>query len=459
MTQESNHQTRTRTWTLLLIAILLSVTLAVEQTRAATPSPTGAVDQPIGTWTKVDNPGWSGDSHSWISATDGWSFSPQPPWGIEFYRWDGTEWKVAQTLDKNGLKYLLGTDIQMLSATDGWAVAMSPNDHYSTFFRWNGSNWESFQTITDTDIASLDMINPSEGWAVGYATCCGSNYYQWNGSAWQKEDYTELHWTTSDISMISATDGWSVGNGIARRNGDSWAKFDSSISGRFSGIDMLASNDGWIVGENGAILRWAGGSDWTAVASPTSNNLRDIEMVSSNDGWAVGEKGTILHWDGTQWSLVPSPTTTDLREIDMTSATDGWIPYYDRAASSPGLLHYTVIQPSLIINYNSGSPGSFFSVAGTGFPAESKATVKTNGTEIGSVATDASGALGFVLDTAQADVGAYYVTVEVNPSATVSFILDAEAPLRPQEGSETIIELPAGLDFTNLIHLPVILRH
>lgn len=446
-----------RLYTLFLVIVLLFVTLAVEQTRAATPSPAKHLDQLAGTWTKVEDPGWSGDSHSWVSATDGWSFSPQPPSGIEFYQWDGSKWALAHTLDKNGLSYLYGIDIQMLSANDGWAVAPSINEHYSTFFHWDGANWNSDQTITDTDISALDVFETNEGWAVGISTCCGANYYHWNGSTWQKQGYTELHWANSDISMVSTTDGWSVGNGIARRNGSSWEKADSPTAKSLNGIDMISSNDGWIVGNEGTILRWDGSGDWMIVPSPTSDNLWDIDMVSSANGWAVGDNGVILHWDGNSWSSIASPTTADLREIDMTSETDGWIPYYDDTTSSPGLLHYTVIPPSLTINYEDGSPGSFFTIEGIGFPAESNGIAKVNGTEVGNIDTDASGNIIFLLDTAQADAGAYTVTVEVNPSATIGFTLDEDAPLRAKEDSGTILEIPAGIGFSEFIHLPAIL--
>jgi Photosynthesis system II assembly factor YCF48 len=442
---------------LSLVGILLFVTLVVRHTGAATLSPVEHSAQLAGSWTKVEDPGWSGDSHSWISATDGWGFSPQPPSGIEFYRWDGSEWSLAQTLDKDGLSYLYGIDIQMLSANDGWAVAPSLNEHYSTFFHWDGADWNSDQTITDTDISAIDVFKSNEGWAVGISTCCGANYYHWNGSTWQKQGYTDLHWANSDISMVSASDGWSVGNGIARINGGSWEKADSPTAKSLNGIDMISSDDGWIVGNEGTILHWDGSGEWMDVPSPTTDNLWDIDMVSSDNGWAVGDSGVILHWDGNNWSSIASPTTADLREIDMTSAADGWIPYYDDSTSSPGLLHYAAVSPSLTINYENGSPGSFFTVEGQGFPAESSASIKTNGAEIGNIDTDESGDLVFLLDTAQADLGSYIVTVEVNPIATIGFTLSQDAPLREQEGSATILEIPAGVGFSNFVSLPVIL--
>ena len=48
--------------------------------------------------------------------------------------------------------------------------------------------------------------------------------------------------------------------------------------------------------------------------------------------------------------------------------------------------------------------------------------------------------------------------VTVNPSLSVEFTLDIDYPLRPQEGSGLIFEIPSGLSLTERIHLPYIQR-
>lgn len=440
------------------LLVLLVVGIVALKAGVAATEARALAEQLPGVWTVVGDPGWSGDTHAWVSASDGWSFTPQTPDAVEFYRWDGAKWEFAQALDKDGLEYLFGADIQLLSATDGWAVAPSVNQHYSTFFHWNGTSWNTAQTITDTDIVSIDMIDANQGWAVGGSTCCGANYYQWDGSSWQKNGYTELHWATSDISMVSASEGWSVGTGIARIDGGSWEKTDSPTENRLNGIEMLGADEGWIVGDGGVILRWQGTSAWSLVASPTDNDLNDIEMITSNDGWAVGDQGIILHWDGTAWSVATSPTTADLREIDMTSATEGWIPYYDSTTSSPGLLQYKLVSPSLSVNHATGSPGSFFTVSGSDFPPDGTAAVSVNAQELGTVSVESDGSLTFVFSTDNADEGLYSVTVSVNPSASTQFIIDASEPSRPQEGTGPVIEVPAGIALTEQLFAPVILR-
>jgi hypothetical protein len=114
--------------------------------------------------------------------------------------------------------------------------------------------------------------------------------------------------------------------------------------------------------------------------------------------------------------------------------------------------------PILRINFPTGKPGSFFKVTGSQFPANSTATISVNGHVLGTVPTDATGGFVFSLDTASADVGNYSVTVSVNPSASSSFTLRADAPLRAAEGNATTLSVPAGIALSNSLYLPVATR-
>jgi hypothetical protein len=70
---------------------------------------------------------------------------------------------------------------------------------------------------------------------------------------------------------------------------------------------------------------------------------------------------------------------------------------------------------------------------------------------------------GFILflDTASADPGYYGVTVGVNSSAsaTTTFLLDAQAPLRAQEGGGVVLLVPGGIGIAaKSVFLPLILH-
>ena len=115
-------------------------------------------------------------------------------------------------------------------------------------------------------------------------------------------------------------------------------------------------------------------------------------------------------------------------------------------------------KPELNINYNSGAPGSFFTLTGVYFPPDSTATIQVNGQILGAVNTDGGGSFTFVLDTANADVGAYFVTTTVNPSATARFTLESSEPVRPQEGGGPVFDVSAGIALTEFVFLPLVIR-
>lgn len=117
-------------------------------------------------------------------------------------------------------------------------------------------------------------------------------------------------WTPTfyDVFIVSAGDGWAVGEGgfIAHGYGETWEGMESATTLNLPtildlySIFMVSANDGWTVGEDGVIVHWDGES-WSSVESPTSSTLRGISMVSSTEGWAVGIGGTSIYWNGTDW--------------------------------------------------------------------------------------------------------------------------------------------------------------
>lgn len=135
------------------------------------------------------------------------------------------------------------------------------------------------------------------------------------------------------------------------------------------------------------------------------------------------------------------------------------LPFINLPTEAFGWQRYAgAYQPILTINYTTGQPGSYFTLTGNGFTANSSAAVLVNGNLLGTVPTDASGNVTFILYTPQADVGYYAVLVLTDVGASQGFTLSASAPLRPQEGSGPILEVPAGMAANNFIYLPII-RH
>ncbi|HBY06642.1 MAG TPA: hypothetical protein DEH22_02190, partial [Chloroflexi bacterium] len=145
--------------------------------------------------------------------------------------------------------------------------------------------------------------------------------------------------------------------------------------------------------------------------------------------------------------------------LDAVSFNDGsatlqrYAPFPDLATKWESFSH-DATPANLSINYTSGAPGSFFNITGANFPINSVAWVYINDQFVGTTFTGATGDFIFTLATTpQTSDGEYNVTVSVNPTADITFEIDAQAPLRPQEGNYKVIDLPQ-----EYIYLPLVLR-
>ncbi|MFO7538975.1 MAG: calcium-binding protein [Chloroflexota bacterium] len=165
--------------------------------------------------------------------------------------------------------------------------------------------------------------------------------------------------------------------------------------------------------------------------------------------------------DGTQGnggSLAPS-ISADGRYVAFHSGASNLVPGDTNGATDVFVHERDSLLPSLIANYPDGQSGSFFTLIGSDFPPNIAATVVINGVILTeALMIDSSGSITFLLDTSQADPGSYFVTLTANSTATTGFILDPTAPLRPQEGSGTILDVPGGIAFTRFVYLPVVRR-
>jgi hypothetical protein len=308
-----------------------------------------------------------------LSTADGWAVggAPAPTGGTiqtEIARFDGTTWNSFATPVANRILYA----VDMLDSSYGWAVGQG-----GTTLKWDGTAWMvvpppsvcqlSCAAVTLSGVAAA---SPTEAWAVGSTNAWTSNVWHWNGTVWT-EVTTPNSALPSDVTMLSASDGWIAGDRgtIFRYNGTTWNFVNSHWnSNGFYALDYLAPNEGWTVGVLNTsppakgLQRWTGsgwqeydqptntggplrgvdyisptdvwavgsaavfhfdGAGWTSTTS-TGNFMQAMELVSPTDGWAVGTGGDIVHFNGTSWTNYTTPTTTNLWSLDMVDANEGW---------------------------------------------------------------------------------------------------------------------------------------
>jgi predicted outer membrane repeat protein len=228
-----------------------------------------------------------------------------------------------------------------------------------------------------------------------------------------------------------------------------------------SGSQIYNDNGAPVIGYSD--IQGSGGSgSWDpALGTDGGNNIDDNPLFVRDP-----DPGPDGNWDGvdddygdlhlqSSSPAIDSGTNSDCPATDLDGALRPFNGVCDMGAYEYGA---PLPVSTIDINYDSGAPGSFFTLSGSHFPPNDIATISVNGTALGTIPTDVSGNFSFLLSTTNADEGTYFITASVNPSATVQFILSSDKPTWPQEGSGTVIELPAGIAYTESIFLPMIMR-
>ncbi len=220
-------------------------------------------------WSQVASPTASNlTGVDMVSATDGWIVSKYP--GL-FLHWDGSAWSQV-----GGQLYEDLYSVAMVSADDGWAGADGPILH------WDGQAWSVIPDDPDllgphtygaNELFGIDMLTSTDGWAVG-GIYWGEEGWQtavrhWDGVRWSEAH--EWGWPLRSVAMVSPADGWAVGGGTHRNHwgctysgwefkhwdGAAWVDVGNPGGRQLNAVAMLSANDGWAVG-NGMILRYTG---------------------------------------------------------------------------------------------------------------------------------------------------------------------------------------------------------
>jgi hypothetical protein len=243
-------------------------------------------------------------------------------------------------------------------------------------------------------LTSISMDSPTDGWAAGQFTIKGQSQatpllLHYDGQTWQQVIITAQYGNPQQVQMLSATDGWMVGEGFTRSgvslsglwhyDGQTWtaqplpAELSAALPSQplvVSHLSMISSTEGWVTGgaasfipTTGFILHYTGGT-WKVQRLLTGVAVQSISMPSATDGWITASKATptntpsaanpdtllLLHYTGGQWV----EATTSIKDVSklgrllavfMRSATEGWMTAQRQGFQGiPTLLHYNGTQ-------------------------------------------------------------------------------------------------------------------
>lgn len=178
------------------------------------------------------------------------------------------------------------------------------------------------------NLTSISMLSANEGWAVGNVYPPWERPYSvlWRYASGEWEQIGKLDVVINQITMLSAQDGWAVGTNqtgtagvILHYIGERWVEVDVPPgTPELLSISMLTPAEGWAAGTSrGSLLHFSGGTwvhaDVIAPDKSTSySGIADIHMLSAEEGWAVGSS-IILHYVAGAWQKILLPRANDPR--------------------------------------------------------------------------------------------------------------------------------------------------
>lgn len=189
---------------------------------------------------------------------------------------------------------------------------------------------------TGNELEGVDMISATEGWAVGQV---GTILHTTNGGITWASQNSGVTDPLYAVRFLDALHGWATGNIMlyTTDGGQTWLRGNSLTASNY-GLDFADLNNGWAVGIGGVVFRSTdGGRNWSWLLTSTTANLKDVDFVDGQNGWAVGADGAIIHTTdgGSTWSLQTSNTTAYLDGVSFINAKEGW------AAGGNVILHTT----------------------------------------------------------------------------------------------------------------------
>ncbi len=310
--------------------------------------------------------GWL-NSVSFTADKDGWTVGSGT-----ILRYDGLWKESSDLLQPKAPTALDLTDVNMISGTEGWAIA-NGWDSGTQILKYDSKSWKILPR-TENQLIRLEMVSANSGWILGNKVNPITTTYHldnvilnYDGKSWQIDKTNTTTETLNDFDMVSATDGWAVGgtwywddinqtstpvSTILHYDGSKWLEVASPITQPIFAVSMTPDGtEGWAAGSDSQLLHYRAGKWQVALnafaTTGITYTIQAMDMVSKSDGWAIGygyneisSTNMLLHYNGTQWSEYHpksfSLETTWLNRIMMVSATEGWavggsgvVLYYD----------------------------------------------------------------------------------------------------------------------------------
>ncbi|MCF6270331.1 MAG: FG-GAP-like repeat-containing protein [Melioribacteraceae bacterium] len=228
--------------------------------------------------------------------------------------------------------------LDMVSDSIGWAISYD-----GLLLKYESNKWKIVDTLNSIskynfttedstiinfdnigDLYAIRVMDDKNGWIAV------NNVYQ-HFYVLSQFDTKNLKYSANHFSVkIRAMDFWHSNIGYAVGEGGGyflnkkkWVPLKLPISVDFKTVKMVSESKVFICGRNGTLLV-GNEKGWQQIDTEINEILRDIDFISENEGWIVGNGGTILHYKDGVINQQIVESVNDLWAVDMVSATSGF---------------------------------------------------------------------------------------------------------------------------------------
>jgi photosystem II stability/assembly factor-like uncharacterized protein len=140
----------------------------------------------------------------------------------------------------------------------------------------------------------------------------------------------------ADLQMVGPTKGFAVGKGtiLVSDDGHTWGPRYSG-GAAFGSVDAVDAMHAWAAGDRALYATVDGGKRWAGVGSPDDGTvLRQVHFIDEHFGWGVGRNGKLYRSGdgGHTWGELMPPCGAEA--TCFTGQDDGWVAAGNRVAHS-----------------------------------------------------------------------------------------------------------------------------
>ncbi len=225
--------------------------------------------------------------------------------GDGIVHFDGAGWRQTLPGKRPFFQAIDGLSSQQLWAAG--AIEVTYCDRYGVMYRYDGVAWRAETVETHVPLYDVDMVSATDGWAVGGVE--NAVIVRYDGTAWRAQVAPEVAGLRA-VHAVATDDVWAVGNrgAMAHFDGRDWTAVDGPRFANLTDVHFLDQDFGVAVGVDtstptGVVLVYRGG-EWSLDSLEELPQLYSVQVLAPAVIVAVGGNGAILFNDGRSWREV-----------------------------------------------------------------------------------------------------------------------------------------------------------